>query len=59
MALQFTPAMWMLVDLMISNAIKAAMREAEKVVQMTPDEVAAETLKQEKRKQDLTAELYE
>jgi hypothetical protein len=56
--MQLTPAMWMLVDLMISNAIKAALREAEKVAQMTPEEVAAETLKQEKRKQDLTAELY-
>jgi hypothetical protein len=50
-----TPAMWMLVDLIISNTIKAAMNEVSK---LTPDQVAERTVKEEARKQKLTNELY-
>ena len=55
MPITMTPAMWMLVDLIISNAIKAALNE---VSQLTPDQVAERTVKEEARKQKLTDELY-
>ena len=55
MAYQITPAMWMLIDLLISNAIKAIMME---VSQLTPEEVAERTTKEEERKKRLTDELY-
>ena len=55
MPITMTPAMWMLVDLIISNAIKAALNE---VSQLTPDQVAERTVKEEARKQKLTTELY-
>jgi len=55
MAYTITPAMWMLIDLLISNAIKAIMNE---VSQLTPEEVAERTAKEEERKKRLTEELY-
>lgn len=55
MALTMKPAMWMLLDLIISNTIKAAMQE---VLQLTPEEVAIRTSDEEIRKAKLTKELY-
>lgn len=50
-----TPQMWLLVSLLIENAINAAFDQVSK---MTPEEVDAETRVQEERKKRLTAELY-
>ena len=55
MAITMTPAMWMLIDLIISNAIKLALQE---ISQLTPEEIAARTTVEEGRKTRLTGELY-
>jgi len=47
--------MWMLIDLIISNAIKAALRE---VSSLAPEEVIKRIIIEEQRKAGLTAELY-
>ena len=55
MGITMTPAMWMLLDLIISNAIKVALQE---VSQLTPEEITARTVVEEGRKTRLKTELY-
>ena len=55
MGITMTPAMWMLIDLLISNAIKIAMQQ---MSQLTPEEVDARILVEEERRRELTKELY-
>ena len=51
-----TPQMWLLISLLIENAINAAF---DRVSKMTPEEIEAQTAVEEERKKRLTAQLYQ
>lgn len=55
MAITLTPTQMLLLELLISNAIRAAMNE---VASLTPDEIEARIKFEQKRKDELLARLH-